>query len=173
MTANWLDAAILFTFFWFGLTGLIAGLVRGGLTALAFIIGVILAGIFYQRLAGDLRSFISNETAVRVVAILAIFGATALAGQLLAIVLKQVFAVLFFGPLDGIGGFLLGLVKAFVVIELVLLVFVVYRDRVPFFGNALSHSLLAGYLLRDFPLLTHILPDEFSRAVVDFTKQTQ
>src|SRR5712692_5844395 len=102
MTVNWVDAAILLTFFWFGFTGLTGGLLRSGLTMVSFILGVVLAGLFYERLAGDFRVIFGDNTAVKVISLIAIFAATALAGQVLAILLKQVAAILFFGPLDGV-----------------------------------------------------------------------
>jgi membrane protein required for colicin V production len=170
MNINWLDAAILLTFFWFGFTGLTAGLVRSGLTMLAFLLGVVLAGLFYQRLASDLHVIIGNETAAKVVAVLAIFGAASLAGQLLAIFLKQAVAVLFFGPLDGAGGLVLGLIKAFILVELVLIVFVTYRYGV--MTDALNHSSLASVFLDHVPVLTHILPSDFRNAVNQFTQAT-
>lgn len=170
MGINWLDIAILIVFFWFGFTGLTSGLLRSGLTMLAFLIGVVLAGIFYQRLASDLQVIIDNTTAASMVAILAIFGATALAGQLVAIALKQTASVLFFGPLDGTGGLLLGLFKAFILVELVLILFARYHYS--FTNNALNQSVLAPYFLDHIPILTHFLPADFRQAVNHFT-QTQ
>src|SRR6266702_1916817 len=168
MNVNWLDAAILLTFFWFGFTGLISGLLRSGLTMLAFILGVVLAGLFYQRLANDIHVIISDDTAVKIVSLLAIFAATALAGQLLAILLKQVAAVLFFGPLDGAGGLVLGLIKALVIVEMGLILFAEFRNKVPLMSDALGHSFLAPYFLRNFPIVTRLLPSEFRDAVDTF-----
>jgi len=170
MNVNWLDAAILISFLWFGFTGLTAGLVRSGLTMLAFLIGVVLAGLFYQRLASDLHVIIANDTAARIVAVIAIFAATSLAGQLLAIFLKQIVSVLFFGPLDGIGGLVLGLIKAFILVELVLILFVTYRYGL--MTDAVNHSLLAPAFLNHVPILTNLLPSDFRNAVNQFTQAT-
>ncbi|MGI8553345.1 MAG: CvpA family protein, partial [Dehalococcoidia bacterium] len=120
---NWLDAVILLIFFWLGFVGLTAGLLRSGVAMLAFVVGVFLAGVFYQRLALDLASVLpakTSSTIVQGLALITIFVAASLAGQLLAVSLKQVAAALFFGPLDQIGGLLFGLAEAFVLIELLL-----------------------------------------------------
>jgi len=169
MSVNWVDAAILLTFFWFGFTGLAAGLLRTGITLLSFLIGIILAGLFYARLAGDLRLIISNEALVRVISLLAIWLATALAGQLLAAMLKQAAALFFFGPLDGLGGLLLGLAKAFILVELVLIAAVAFRGQSQFIASALSHSELVPVFLRDINVLTRMLPAELRDAVTQFT----
>lgn len=169
MNVNLLDAAILLTFFWFGFTGLAAGLLRSGVTLIAFVLGLILASIFYPRLASDLRIMISDDTVVRIVALVAIFASTALAGQLLALLLKPVVAVFFFGPLDSVGGLVLGLLKAFIVVELALVVLVQLRSRSGLVSDTLDHSLLTVYFLKDVPLLTQLLPAGFRQAVTDFT----
>lgn len=168
MSVNWVDAAILLTFFWFGFTGLASGLLRTGITLLSFLIGIVLAGLFYQRLAGDVGLIISNQALVRVVSLLAIWLATALAGQLLAITLKQAASLFFFGPLDGAGGLLLGLVKAFILVELVLIAAVAFRGQSTLIEDSLSHSVLVPIFLRNFSVLLRLLPGEFRDAVTQF-----
>lgn len=172
MNINWLDAAILLTFFLLGFLGLVSGLVRSGITTLALLLGVVLAGVFYQRLASDLHVFISDPTTSQIIAVLLIFLAAVLAGQLLAAALKGLIAILFFGPLDSAGGLVLGLIEAFLVVELVLIVFVLFRDRVDFMQSALANSSLAPFFLRHFPIVVHILPSEFRQAVTTFVQQS-
>jgi uncharacterized membrane protein required for colicin V production len=169
MSVDWLDAAILLTFFWFGFTGFAAGLLRSGVTLLAFLLGAMLAIVLYPRLANDLRIMIPDDTWARILALVAIFAATALAGQLAAVVIKPMVAVFFFGPLDGLGGLILGLVKAFVLVELLLVVTVQFESRSGIVAGILDHSLLSTYLLRDMPLLNSILPPAFRQAVMQFT----
>jgi membrane protein required for colicin V production len=168
MSVNWVDAAILLTCFWFGFTGFAAGLLRTGVTLLSFLIGILLAGLFYQRLAGDVGLIVNNQTLVRIISLLAIWLATALAGQLLAATLKQTASFFFFGPFDGTGGLILGLLKAFIVIELVLIVAVTFRGQSAFVADSLSRSVLVPVFLRYFSVLVHLLPPEFQDAVAQF-----
>jgi membrane protein required for colicin V production len=168
MTVNWVDAAILLTFFWFAFTGLASGLLRTGITLLSFLFGLILAGLFYQRLANDVRLIVSNEVAVRVISLLAIWLATALAGQLLAVLLKQTASLFFFGPLDGIGGLVLGLGKAFILVELILIAAVEFRGQSAFISDSLGHSVLVPVFLRNLNLLLRLLPPDFRDAVAAF-----
>jgi membrane protein required for colicin V production len=168
MTVNWVDAAILLTFFWFAFTGLASGLLRTGITLLSFLIGIILAGLFYQRLANDIRLIVSNEVAVRVISLLAIWLATALAGQLVAVLLKQAASLFFFGPLDGIGGLVLGLGKAFILVELVLVAAVAFRGQSSFISDSLGHSVLTPFFLRNLNVLVRLLPSEFRDAASAF-----
>jgi uncharacterized membrane protein required for colicin V production len=168
MSVNWVDAAILLTFFWFGFRGFAGGLLRTGVVLLSFLIGILLAGLFYQRLAGDIGLIVSNDTLVRVISLVAIWLATALAGQLLAATLKQTASFFFFGPFDGMGGLILGLLEAFIVVELVLIVAVTFRGESAFIADSLSRSALVPVLLRYFSVLVHLLPPEFQNAVAQF-----
>lgn len=168
MSVDWLDAVILLTFFWFAFTGYAAGLLRSGVTLVAFVLGAMLAIVLYPRLASDLRIMVPDDTVSRILAFVAIFAATGLAGQLIAVVLRPMIAVFFFGPLDGVGGLLLGLFKALIVVELGLVVLAQFQGRLPVLGSALDHSLLAGYLLRDVPLIGSIVPPAFRQAVNQF-----
>jgi uncharacterized membrane protein required for colicin V production len=168
MNVNWLDVAILFTFFWFGFTGFASGLLRSGVTLIGFIFGAILAGLLYQRLANDLRIMIADDTVARILAVIAIFAATALAGQLIAVLIRPLVAVFFFGPFDGVGGLVLGLFKALVLLEVILVVLVQFQSRSAAVSSLLDHSLLSGYLLRDVPLLGRLVPGAFRQAVSQF-----
>ena len=168
MSVDWLDAAILLTFFWFAFTGYASGLLRSGVTLVAFVLGAMLAVLLYPRLASDLRIMVPDDTIARILAFVAIFAATALAGQLIAVVLRPMIAVFFFGPLDGLGGLLLGLLKALIVVEIALVVLAQFQGRLPILGNALDRSLLATYLLRAVPLVGSLVPPAFRQAVNQF-----
>lgn len=158
MTVNWIDAAILLAFFWFGFTGFASGLLRTGVTLLAFVFGIVLAGLFYERLTNDVRLIVSNEALVRIISLLAIWLATALAGELLASLLRNIASLFFFGPLDGVGGLVLGLLKALVLVELLLLVLAQYSGQSGFIAASLNHSVLASYFLHDFDVVLRLLP---------------
>src|SRR5215204_350208 len=70
---NWLDLVILLVLAWFAIAGATAGLPRELVTLLAMLLGVVLAGLFHERLATDLLLFIDREQTARVAAFAAIF----------------------------------------------------------------------------------------------------
>jgi membrane protein required for colicin V production len=169
MGFNWIDAIILIVFFIFGFTGFAAGLLRSGVQAIAFIIGVVFAGLFYRQLATDISAFISDPVADLATSILAIFIASALVGQLVAAAFRQIYGMLTFGPLDSVGGLLLGLLKAFILVELVAIVAV--RYHLGFFSDELRISTIVPFMLRASPILTKVLPPDFHQAVQQFLQQ--
>jgi uncharacterized membrane protein required for colicin V production len=124
------------------------------------------AGYFYKDLAEDVLLFIENETLARLVAFGVLFAATALAGQILALVLKPAVEFLQLGVFDQLVGAAFGFVKALVFIEAFLIVFVTYPkwdlDR------EIDDSLIGNILLDGTPFLVGMLPDEFELSIDAF-----
>ncbi len=143
---NWLDAAMM-----------------------AAIIGVILAGFFYKDLADDVLLFIDNTQFARLIAFGIIFGATALAGQLTALVLKPTAALFQLGIFDQLAGAGFGFFKALLFLQVFILVFVTY----PRWGldDAIDGSFIGTMMVENITVMQRVLPDEFQIGVDDFTSR--
>ena len=163
---NWLDIAIVLVLAFFAFSAFQSGLIREVVTLVSAVVGVVVAGMFYDDLARDVLVFIDDGTARRVIGFLILLGSIYLAGQLIAVMLKQVAAILFLGWADRIGGSLFGFLKGLVVVEVLLILFVTF----PKVGldDAIDDSSLAAVFLDALPVLLFILPDEFERAVDAF-----
>jgi membrane protein required for colicin V production len=163
---NWLDIAIVLVVAFFAATAFSAGLIRELVTLVSVVVGVVVAGVFHDDLARDVLVFIDSETTARAVGFLVLLGAIFLAGQLIAIMLKQVAAILLLGWADRMGGALFGLLKGLVVVEVLLILFV----RYPRLGldDAIEDSGLASVFLDAASVLLIILPADFERAVDAF-----
>lgn len=166
---NWLDAVIVLVVLWFTFSAFQAGFIRETVTIVAAILGVVLAGLFYEDLADDVLLFIEGERVARIVAFGLIFAATALAGQMLAMVLKPTVNLLQLGLFDQLAGAAFGFVKAMVFIQIFLIVFITFpkwglREEIEdsTFGS------LTAELVDTLPVLVRMLPDEFETAVDDF-----
>ncbi len=155
---NWLDILIIIGMAWFTFTGLTAGLIREIASAAGLILGVIVAGRYYSAL-GEKLVFISNDEAAKIVAFLVILLAIAVAAHLLARLLRRIASLLLLGWADRLGGAVFGFGKAFVLAEVILIVFA----KFPFLamGDAISQSRLAPVFLRYLPFLLSVLPPEF------------
>ncbi len=160
---NWLDIVIVLVIAFFASTAFRAGLIREVVTLVSVVVGVVIAGIFYDDLARDVLTFIDDEKTALVVGFLVLLGAVYLAGQLVAVMLKQAAALLFLGWADHAGGALFGLIKGLVVVEVLLILLVTF----PRFGlkSDIDGSALASVFLDAAPLLLLVLPNEFERAV--------
>ena len=163
---NWLDAAIIAAIIWFTFSAFQAGFIRETVTIMAAILGVVLAGIFYKDLADDVLLFIDNDTLARIVAFASIFGVTALAGQVLALVLKPTVALLQLGVFDQLAGAAFGFLKAMIFIEIFLVLFITYPKWD--LDKTIDESTFGSLIIDKTPVLVKVLPDEFEAQVDDF-----
>ncbi len=163
---NWLDIVIVLVIVFFASTAFRAGLIREVVTLVSVAVGVVIAGLFYDDLARDVLTFIDDEKTALIVSFLVLLGAVYLAGQLVAVMLKQAASLLFLGWADHAGGALFGLIKGLIVVE-VLLILLVTFPRLGLKGD-IDGSALASVFLDAAPLLLLVLPNEFERAVDAF-----
>ena len=167
---NWLDGVILVVVLWFTIAAFQAGFIREIVTVVAVILGVVLAGLLYKELADDVLVFIDNEPVARIIAFGAIFGATALAGQALAMVLKPTVNLLQLGIFDQIAGAGFGFVKAILFIQIFLILFVTYPQWG--LGDTIEDSFFGSLTVEMVdvaPVIVRMLPDEFENEVNAFT----
>ncbi|MGH2599419.1 MAG: CvpA family protein [Dehalococcoidia bacterium] len=163
---NWLDLVILLILAWFTVAGATAGLPRELVTLVAMVLGVVLAGLFYERLATDLEIIVDGERAAHVLAFAAIFFAVYGAGQILTVLFRDVALGLTFGPLDRSGGLLIGLLKGVILVEAMLFIFALYHFET--MVNAMDGSLLTPLFMDGIPFILPLLPGEFRSAVEAF-----
>ncbi len=164
---NWLDAAIIGILLWFTISAFQAGFIRETVTIVAAVVGIVLAGIFYKQLAEDVLLFIDSATVARIVAFGVIFGAVALAGQIMAMVLKPAVNLLQLGIFDQLVGAAFGFAKGIVFVEAFMIVFITY----PKWGlkQDIDQSYFGSMIMEKTPVLVGILPNEFEISVRDFT----
>ena len=164
---NWLDGAIIVVVLWFTFSAFQAGFIRETVTIVAAVLGIVLAGLFYQDLAEDVLVFIDNEQLSFLVSFGLIFGAVALAGQMLALVLKPTVAMLQLGVFDQLAGALFGFAKAMVFVQIFLIVFITYPKWD--LKNTIDDSVFASLIIENTAVLVNLLPEEFELSVDDFT----
>ena len=160
---NYIDAAIVVLVAWFTFSAFSAGIIREVVTITGVALGVVLAGILYQDLAGDVKLVVDNENASSIIAFLIIFGACLLAGQLAGMLLKQTASLLMLGTFDHLFGAVFGFAKGMVIVEVALILFVTF----PAFGlkDSIRDSLFGPLFLDGIPFLLQVLPVEFENAV--------
>ena len=160
---NWLDAVILLIVIGFTAAAFRAGLIREVITLIAVVMGVLIAGHYYDDLADDVLLFIKNDKAANAVAFVSLFGSVALLGQLAAFLMKKVVSMLLLGWLDHLAGGAFGLLKGLVLVELFLMFFATF----PYLGldDAIDGSGIAPLFLDNGPALLKLLPGEFNQAV--------
>ena len=162
---NWLDIVIIILLVIQFFTGLTTGLLRGLLSLIGLVAGIILAGQFYTQLAGAL-TFIHDERWADVAAFAIILLVVWIIGLLLGSLLHKAVKAVMLGWLDTLLGALLGVVIGAVFIAALLAVWV------EFFGGdpVITGSVMATFLLDRFPIVLGLLPGSFGDTVRGFFK---
>jgi uncharacterized membrane protein required for colicin V production len=160
---NWLDAAILALVAWFTFAAFQAGFIRESVTVVASLLGVVVAGVFYIDLAEDVLMFIDNVYVARIVAFGVLFAATALAGQMIALVLKPAVDFFQLGVFDQLAGAIFGFTKAMIFVEVFLVLFITYPKWN--LDEAIDRSFIGSLMIKNTPWLVNVLPSEFDVSV--------
>lgn len=161
---NWLDILILVALVVPAFVGLRMGIIRAAMSLVGLIVGVVLAGNFYEPVS-KLFGFINNQDVANIVAFILILVVVMVLASLLARMLKFVAKVTMLGWVDHVGGAVFGFLMGAILWSALL------ATWVQFFGSGLvTDSFLAGVLLDNFPMILALLPSEFD-AIRDFFQQ--
>jgi len=153
---NWLDIVIIVVAVLLGLAGLRQGIIKTVFGIAGLIVGIVLAGRYYDELAALLSS--SGATWANIAAYVIILIATLIvAGVVGSLVAKLVHLVLL-GWLDRLVGCVLGVFIGGLLCAAVLAIVVKYY---PGTEAVISQSGVAKFLMEGFPLLLALLPGEF------------
>ena len=124
----------------------------------------LLAGRLYGQLAGNI-DFLGGAPEVRnLLAFVAIFAGVTVLGQVIAAMMRTASSLLFLGPIDHVGGALLGFVQGLLVVELLLFAVTTY-PATPALARALEGSTLAPVFINRIPVFERLLPVEFRAAI--------
>jgi len=153
---NWLDIAIIVVIAISTLIGLKAGLIKIVLSLAGLIIGVILAGRYYQVLAGQL-SFIPQTSVAKIVAFAIILIGVMIIASILASLFKWAASITMLGWVNRLGGAVFGLVLGAIFCGALLAIWVKFLGA----ATAINESNLAPILVSYLPVVLLLLPGDF------------
>ena len=161
---NWLDIIIIIALIFPAFVGLKMGIIKAALSLVGLIIGVVLAGNFYEPVS-KIFGFIPNQDVANILAFILILVAVMAVTAVLVRFLKFGVRVVMLGWVDHVGGALFGFLSGFILLSAILAIWV------KFFGSGLvTDSFLGKVMLDYFPLILGLLPGEFD-AIRDFFQQ--
>jgi membrane protein required for colicin V production len=160
---NWLDILILITLAASVIGGLATGIVKGLVSLAGLMLGIFLAGLYYETVAGWL-GFISNPDIAKTAAFIAIVVVVMIIAGLVGSLLHKLISAIMLGWLDHLLGGVLGLLIGAVSWGALLALWAKF-----FSADAVSGSFMAKILLDKFPLVLALLPPSFD-SVKNFFK---
>ncbi len=157
---NWLDVGILVIIALFALLGIKRGFIRGTLSFLAIIVGIVLGLMFYE-FAGILlvkKGLIANESIASIVGFFIITLAVYLVIQMIAWMLTKLVDTLHLSLIDRMAGGFLGVIIGVIVIFFLIscLEFFYSEDDPP-----LKDSVVVPYVNVSFEIIRSTVPDDF------------
>jgi membrane protein required for colicin V production len=153
---NWLDIVITIILVINLFIGLKAGLIKMVISFAGLILGIFLAGHYYQ-VTADKLTFISSDKAAEIAAYVVILFVVMIVAAIIAWLLSKMASAIMLGWLNRLGGAILGLIMAGIFVGAILAIWVKYGGG----SNIIINSFLAGFLLDKFPFVLALLPGEF------------
>ena len=154
---NWLDIIILIMLTIGALTGLRNGLIKSVLNLAGIIVGIVLAGNYYQSLAGAFTIF-GAVGAQEIAAFIVIVALTMLVAAIIGWFLRRILAAVMLGWADKLLGGVVGFLIAAIFWGSIL---AVWLQFFPGQAGIVTNSAIAGLLLNIFPIVLALLPEEF------------
>lgn len=156
---NWLDIVIIVVLIISFLGGLTRGIIGTVLPLAGLVVGIWLAGSYHGTVAGWLDGVIKNESWADVAGYAIIVVLALIASWVIASILGKFVRLIFMGWIDRLAGAALGLVLGAVLVGAALAALL--KFQVFGVGNVIEDSGLAAVLLKYFPMVLELLPEEF------------
>jgi len=153
---NWLDITIIVISIVFGIVGLRQGAIKAAFSIAGLVGGIALAGRYYQPFAALLSPGGASWAGIAAYAIILV--ATLVVAGVIGWLVAKLAHIVMLGWLDRLIGFILG---AGVGSMLCAAALAIGSKYLPGAEGAISQSVVAQFLMEQFPLLLALLPEEF------------
>ncbi len=165
---NWLDIVIIVTMGIAALMGYRTGVIKGFLSIIGIIVGVVLAGQLGDSVGGKM-TFIDNPDGATIAGYAVVFGAVFIGALILASVLRKLLDFILLGWVDNLGGAALGVGASAIVWTGAIAA--AGSFPVGFLNDAVEGSSIAPDLADKVPFVLDLLPEEYSD-VLSFVEGT-
>jgi len=153
---NWLDIVIIVVAVLLGIVGLRRGIIKTVFGIVGLIVGIVLAGRYYDELAALI--FPADATWANIAAYIIILLATLLVAGVIGWLVAKLVHFVLLGWLDRLVGCILGVFIGGLLCAAILAIVGKYS---PGTEAVISQSVIAKFLMEGFPLLLDLLPAEF------------
>ena len=156
---NWLDIIIIIMLLIPTYIGFRRGLLGTVIPLVGIILAIILAGLFYDSIAGRLSGLLESQAQANIVGFIIIFILVLVTAMIIASLSRKFLSLLFLGWVDKLGGLLFGLLIGAVFTSVLLLTISKFFSSSV--ENTVADSALATFFLDKLPFVFYLLPSEF------------
>ena len=163
---NWIDVAIIAVAIGIGVWGWRMGILRASVALLAIVVGVLLAGMYHERVFVDLAIAEMPSGAMRVASFAVILALVSVGGYVIGTFLRGLASVLLLGWADRAAGALFGVAFGLLLMQAVIAIVVLagLDDA----NGEIGESVLGWVMLDNVPVVRALLPSEFDLAIQQF-----
>lgn len=164
---HWIDLLIIAVVGWTTFAAFRGGLIREVIPLLSVIIGAIVASRLYDSLAADLDFVVDHDATRKFIAFVAIFVGIVVIGHILSMALRTAATLLMLGPLDHVGGAVVGFLKGLFFVQILVFAATSFpvADGVT---KAMGDSAFASFFIENLPLMRSLMPGEVKDALDAF-----
>ena len=163
---TWIDLAILALALAVGFWGWRLGILRAGVALISVAVGVVLAGLYHERVFVDLAIDDAPSGLMRTASFGVILALASVGGYLAGIFLKGAAAVLLLGWADRAAGALFGVIFGLMLAQAAIAIVVL--AGLDHAQGEIGQSLLGWFMLDNAPVVRALLPAEFDLAIQQF-----
>ena len=166
---NWIDLVVLGAALAIGFWGWRLGILRATVALIAVAVGVVLAGLYHERVFTDLAINDAPSGAMRTVSFVVILTLVLVGGFALGTFLKGLASVLLLGMADRAAGAIFGVLFGLLLAQAVFAIIVLagLDDA----QGALGGSVVGWWMMDNTPVVRALLPSEFDSAIQEFVAE--
>jgi membrane protein required for colicin V production len=166
---SWTDVLIIVVAIGIGVWGWRLGIIRAGVALLAVVVGVVLAGVYHERVFVDLAIAEAPSGAMRAASFVVIMSLVSVGGYVVGTFLRGMASVLLLGWADRAAGALFGVLFGLLLAQAVIAIVVLagLDDATGEIGD----SVLGWAMMDNAPIVRALLPAEFDVAIQEFVAE--
>lgn len=166
---SWIDFAIMGVAIAIGVWGWRMGILQASVALLAIVVGVLLAGMYHERVFVDLAIAESPSGAMQAASFAVILALVSVGGYVIGTFLRGLASVLLLGWADRAAGALFGVLFGLVLAQalIAIVVFAGLDDA----NGEIGESVLGWVMMDNVPIVRALLPSEFDLAIQQFVAE--
>ena len=166
---SWIDVVIVGAAIGISVWGWRMGILRASVALAAILVGVLLAGIYHERVFVDLAIAESPSGAMRVASFAVILALVSVGGYVIGTFLRGLASVLLLGWADRAAGALFGALFGLVLAQAVIAIVVL--AELDDANGEIGESVLGWLMMDNVPVVRALLPSEFDLAIQRFVAE--